>query len=371
MTDKRAAAAKIRVGVVMGGVSSEREVSLESGRNIFSKFDRGKYDPIPIFMDSEAALWEIPLKLLMRNSTRDIEEDLAAEAQRIPYEALKARVDVVCLGLHGKYGEDGCIQGLLELLRIPYTGSGVLASALGMDKWTGRKVLSLSGVDVPRTVPVFKRQWDAAARTASGTSSGNPEGSERVPGRLIAAGIGFPCIVKPTREGCSTAVAKVSSPEELPAALDAAFVWDDTALVEEFLTGMEVTCGVIGNDSPEALTPSETIPTTAILSLEDKFLYGQGENKTPARLPDETLQKIREVAVRTFQSLDLKGYARIDLFVTREGRVVVLEPNSLPGMTPSTVLFHQAAAAGVTQSGLIDRIIQYALEAHAHKKGPL
>jgi D-alanine-D-alanine ligase len=357
MTDRQAAAAKLRVGVVMGGVSSEREVSLESGRNIFSKFDRGKYDPVPIFMDSEAALWEIPLKLLMRNSTRDIEEDLAAEAQRIPYESLKSRVDVVCLGLHGKYGEDGCIQGLLELLRIPYTGSGVLASALGMDKWTGRKVLSISGIDVPRTLPVFKRKWDLSART--------PIEEE------IAEKIGFPCVVKPTREGCSTAVTKVAAPEELPAALNAAFVWDDTALVEEFLTGMEVTCGVIGNDHPEALTPSETIPTTAILSLEDKFLYGQGENKTPARLPEDTLQKIRDVAVRTFQSLDLKGYARIDLFVAPEGRVVVLEPNSLPGMTPSTVLFHQAAAAGITQSGLIDRVIQNAVEAHTRKKGPL
>jgi D-alanine-D-alanine ligase len=163
----------------------------------------------------------------------------------------------------------------------------------------------------------------------------------------------------------------VVSEEGIPAALEEALTWDDTVLVEEFLTGMEVTCGVIGNDHPLALTPSETIPTTAILSLEDKFLYGQGENKTPARLPEEILKKIRDVAVKTFQSLDLKGYARIDMFVTESGRIVVLEPNSLPGMTPSTVLFHQAAAAGITQADLIDRIIRYAMEAHASKKGPL
>ncbi|MBA4397828.1 MAG: hypothetical protein C0394_10685 [Syntrophus sp. (in: bacteria)] len=351
------AGARLKVGVIMGGVSSEKEVSLESGRNIFSKFDRGKYEPVPIFMDSEAAFWEIPLKLLMRNSTRDIEEDLAAEATPISYEALKSHVDIVCLGLHGKYGEDGCIQGLLELLRIPYTGSGVLASALGMDKWTGRKILSISGIDVPRTLPIFRRQWHS--------------GEKATILEEISAGIGFPCVVKPTREGCSTAVTKVASPDDIPAALDEAFIWDDTALVEEFLTGMEVTCGVIGNDHPVALTPSETIPTAAILSLEDKFLYGQGENKTPARLPGETLRKIQDTAVATFRSLDLKGYARIDLFVTPEGRVVVLEPNTLPGMTPSTVLFHQAAAAGITQSGLIDRVIQYAIEAHAQKKGPL
>lgn len=348
---------KLKVGVIMGGISSEKEVSLESGRNIFSKIDRNKYAPIPIFMDSEAAFWEIPLKLLMRNSTRDIEEDLVLEATRIPFEELKTKVDLVCLGLHGKFGEDGCIQGLLELLRIPYTGSGVLASALGMDKWTGRKILAASGVDVPRTAPVFKNQWESPLRATVMQD--------------IEARIGFPCVIKPTREGCSTAVSKVSMPQEIEAAIKEAFVWDDTALVEEFLTGMEVTCGVIGNEQPQALTPSETIPTTAILSLEDKFLYGQGENKTPARLPPEMLMKIQDAAVATFRSLDLKGYARIDMFVTGEGRMVVLEANSLPGMTPSTVLFHQAAAAGITQSGLIDHIIQNAIDAHARKKGPL
>jgi D-alanine-D-alanine ligase len=348
---------KLRVGIVMGGLSSEKEVSLESGRNIYSKLDGKKYIPTALFMDSQAGLWEIPIKLLMRNSTRDIEEDLAAEANRISYEQLKERFDVICLGLHGKYGEDGCMQGLLELLRIPYTGSGVLASALGMDKYTGRKLMAVDGVDIPRSRAVFLRQWRSSNREAVMED--------------VIASVGLPCIAKPTREGCSTAVSKVTSPEDLPAALEAAFIWDDVVLVEEFLTGMEVTCGVLGNDQPQALIPSETIPTTAILSLEDKFLYGQGENKTPARLPEETLNHIKSTAVRTFRSLDLKGYARIDMFVTDNGRIVVLEANTLPGMTPSTVLFHQAAAAGMTQSGLIDRILQSAMEAHATKKGPL
>jgi D-alanine-D-alanine ligase len=124
-------------------------------------------------------------------------------------------------------------------------------------------------------------------------------------------------------------------------------------------------------DSPEALTPSETIPTDDVLSLEDKFLYGQGENKTPARLPADQIERVRETAVGTFRALNLRGYARIDMFVRPDGRVAVLEPNTLPGMTPSTVLFHQAAASGITQAGLIDRIIRSALEVHAHKRGPL
>lgn len=345
------------VGVIMGGVSSEKEVSLESGRNIFSKMDRKIYDPVPIFMDSQAGLWEIPLKLLMRNSTRDIEDDLAEEAKNIPYEALKARVDLVFLGLHGKYGEDGCMQGLLELLKIPYTGSGVLASAIGMDKSVARKTFAMSGIDVPKTVAVERRTW---------LSGGQKEILAQ-----IERDVAFPCVVKPTREGCSTAVKKVVSAAGIPAALEEAFLWDPVALVEEFLDGTEITCGVLGSNPPVALTPSETIPTDDILSLEDKFLYGKGENKTPARVSEDVLKKIQEVAVAAFLALDLQGYARIDMFLRKDGRIAVLEPNTLPGMTPSTVLFHQAAAAGITQAGLISRIIEEALAAHAGKKGPL
>lgn len=347
---------KIRVGIIMGGLSSEKEVSLESGRNLFSKIDRRQYDPVPIFMDGRAALWEIPLKLLMRNSTGDIAEDLAGEAEPIPYESLKTRVDVVCLGLHGKYGEDGCMQGLLELLGIPYTGSGVLASAIGMDKYVSRQILRISGIDVPQTIPVPRRRWEADRAALIDA---------------IESGIGLPCVVKPCREGCSTAVRKVVAKEELPAALDNAFEWDNLALVEEFLSGMEVTCGVLGAERPEPLTPSETIPTEEVLSLKDKFLYGQGENKTPARLSPDQLENIRRTAAETFTALDLKGYARIDMFVRGDGRITVLEPNTLPGMTPSTVLFHQAAASGITPAGLIDRIIRSALEVHARKRGPL
>jgi len=348
---------KLRVGVILGGVSSEKEVSLESGRNIFAKIDRKKYDPLAIFMDSRGGFWEIPLKLLMRNSTRDIEMDLGEEGRRIPYEDLRSRVDLIYIGLHGKYGEDGCLQGLLELLGISYTGSGVLGSALGMDKYTCRRIFAMNGIDVPKTVAVEKAAWESGGREAILDG--------------IARNIGFPCVVKPTREGCSTAVKKVVSKDGVPDALAGAFEWDNVVLVEEFLEGMEVTCGVIGNDEPRALTPSETIPTEDILSLEDKFLYGQGENKTPARVPDEVLRRIQDVAVQAYRALGLKGYTRVDMFVRRDGRVAVLEPNTLPGMTPSTVLFHQAAASGINQSELIDRVIEFALEAHAKKRGPL
>lgn len=340
----------------MGGISSEKEVSLESGRNIYSKMDRHQFEPIPIFMDKKAHLWEIPLKLLMRNSTSDIEEDLETEAKLIPYESLKERVDLVFLGLHGKYGEDGCMQGLLELLNIPYTGSGVLASALGMNKYMARRLMAANGIDVPRCVLVEQKEW---GRNRTQWES------------VISSEVGFPCVVKPVREGCSTAVKKVMGTTGLPVALEEVWNWDPAALVEEFIEGVEVTCGVLEDERPTALTPSETIPTEEILSLEDKFLYGKGENKTPARLPEETLEKIKETAVKVFSSLGIRGYARIDMFVRKDGRVAVLEANTLPGMTPSTVLFHQAAYHGLTQTDLISRIIDCALKAHQEKKGPL
>src|SRR5512137_1892887 len=152
---------KKTVGIVLGGVSSEKEVSLESGRNIVSKIDRKKFNPVAIFMDSGCGLWEIPVKLLMRNSTRDIEEDLEGNASRILYEELKSRIDILFIGLHGKYGEDGCLQGLCELLGVPYTGSGVLASAVGMDKYVGRRILAASGIDVPKTVAIDSVTWQA------------------------------------------------------------------------------------------------------------------------------------------------------------------------------------------------------------------
>ncbi|MDD5476310.1 MAG: hypothetical protein PHU03_07355, partial [Syntrophales bacterium] len=277
---------KIRVGVVMGGISSEREISLESGRNIFGKLPKHRYEALPIFMDGRGGLWLIPLKHLMRNATADIEDDLKEEARRIPFEELKNFVDVVYIALHGKYGEDGCFQGVLELLNIPYVGSGVLASALGMNKYVSRRLLAQEGIGVPKTVRVTGKEW--------------VHDPEAVIAR-IESEIGYPCVVKPTREGCSTAVSRVDRPDEVSGAVEAALQWDPDALVEEHIQGMEVTCGVIGNDQVMALTPSETIPTSNILSLEDKFLYGQGENKTPARLDPKTLERVKETARKTYK----------------------------------------------------------------------
>ncbi|MBI2845095.1 MAG: D-alanine--D-alanine ligase [Chloroflexi bacterium] len=345
---------RLRVGVVLGGMSSEREISLESGRNIYMNLDSQKYEGVAIFMDGQGHLWEIPLPLLVQNTTADIETRLN-EAKRISYEALKERVDFVYIGLHGKYGEDGCFQGFLELLGIPYSGSGVLASAVGMDKHITRRILAAAELKVPKYLLVATKDWQTNPQAISG---------------LVEDTLGYPCVVKPTREGCSTGLAVVRQPEKLPAAVEAAFAWDNAVLVEELLRGMEVTCGVIGNEEPMALLPSQTPPKGDFLTIEEKFLPGEGVNITPAPLPAEMLKKIQETMVAAYKVLGIKVYARIDGFVV-DGEVVITEPNTLPGMTPSTVIFHQAAEAGMSPSQFIDRIIQLSLEAHAKKKGPL
>jgi len=347
---------RLRVGVVLGGRSSEREISLESGRNIYYNLDPSRFEALAIFMDGAGRLWEIGLPLLVQNTTRDIEDRLAHDARRVRYEDLAGRVDFVYIGLHGKYGEDGCFQGLLELLDVPYSGSGVLGSALGMDKRVQRELLRQEGIDVPRTRAVARLEWEA---DRSGIVSS------------VADAPGFPCVVKPSREGCSTALAVVDAPERLAAAIDEALVWDNFALVEERLAGTEVTVVVLCDGEPFAFAPTETPPAGAFLTIEEKFLPGQGTNITPARLPADVLAAVRRTAERAFEVLGLQVFARIDMYVTLDGRIVVGEPNTLPGASPSSTIFLGPIEEGIGPMDLVTRIIDLSLAAHRGKKGPL
>jgi len=346
---------RLRVGVIMGGMSSEREISLESGRNIYNNLDLSQYEGVPIFLDGKGRFWEMTLPLLVQNTTADIEARLENEATRIPYEKLKELVDFVYIGLHGKYGEDGCLQGLLELLSLPYTGSGVLASAIGMDKDMTRRILAAAGIRVPRYLAISEKAWQEQREEME---------------KKVKDTLGYPCVVKPTREGCSVGLSVVKRAEQLPLALKEAYKWDTIALVEELLAGMEITCAVIGNEKPVALLPSQLPAKGDFLTVEEKFLPGEGEMITPAPLPPEMIKKVQEVMVRAYKALGIKVYARIDGFVV-DGEVIVTETNTLPGMTPSTCIFHQAAEEGMSPMEFIDKVIQLSLEAHARKKGPL
>jgi len=346
---------RLRVGVVLGGRSSEKEISLESGRNIYYNLDPAKYEGIPIYMDSQGRLWEIRLPLLVQNTTADIEVRLDADARRLPYEELKERVDFVYIGLHGKWGEDGCFQGVLELLGIPYSGTGVLGSALGMHKSVQRKILRQVGIDVPHFVEISKDQWE------------HEQESVRM---IVAEKFGYPCVIKPSREGCSTGLSVLREATQLDVAIAHALKWDNTFLVEELLHGMEITVAVVGNDEPTVYPPTETPPKGDFLTIEEKFLPGEGTNITPARLSDEMKKKIQEMAIRAYKVLHLKAFARFDGFVVHD-RFIITEPNTLPGSSPSSTIFQGPAEMGISPMMLIDEVIQFSLEAHAQKKGPL
>jgi D-alanine--D-alanine ligase len=347
---------KIRVAVLMGGASNEREISLESGRNITYKLSPHTYDALPIFIDTSMKLFNIPQSLLVRSSTEEI-ASLVTPAMQVRWQDLPAMADFVFIALHGGHGENGAVQGTLEMLGLPYNGSSVLTSALCMDKYKTTEFLKHQGFDVPQGYLVSREQWQADKEKSMHT---------------ICESFTFPFIVKPHNDGCSVMVAKVCNKQELLCALEDIFNNSQaSALVEELITGMELTVGVIGNDNPHALSPSQAVALDGILSITEKFLPGAGENQTPAPLPEQTLRFVRKIMEEVFVAVQCRGYARIDCFYqsaeqspTGCERVIILEINTLPGMTPATCIFHQAAEEGMRPMEFIDKIIQLGLQEH-------
>ena len=349
---------KLKIGVIFGGCSSEKEVSLEGGRNIYYKLSEEKYEKIPIFVDSKLRLWQINNFLLVQNTTSDLEALLEEQAKKILYEDLKNIIDFAFVVGHGKYMEDGCFQGFLELQNIPYNGPGVLGAALGMNKYMFRKILSLNGIKVPKYLAVFEADWQK-----------DPEKIKKE----IKNSLGFPCLVKPSREGCSTGITVIRDEKMISQAMEQAFQWDTIILVDEYIeNATEITVSVLGNRDLVALPVTETPwqQNLEYLTLHDKFLPGGAEMITPARIGEEMTKKVKETAIKVCQTLRLQGYPRIDMFI-KNSEIIVLEPNTLPGVTPSTMVFHQAVEIGMNPEQFVDKIIELGLEAHRNKKGPL
>ena len=350
---------KLRVGIIFGGMSSEKEVSLNSGRNVYDNMDRELYEPVPIFMDSGGLLWELPWQLISQNTTTDVSERLAEEARRVAYEELKEKIDFAFISLHGKYGDDGCIQGLMELLCIPYTGPGVLASALGMDKHLQQKVLEAEGLAVPRSVVIHERDWDVRREDVK---------------KEVVDAFGFPLVTKPLREGSSVGVKINRSLEDLECGVTEAFRWDNSILVEEFLEGIEFSSIVLDGDDgePVALGLTEIHPQSEFYTYDDKYMPGRCRKFTPPKnISREDSQRIKAEVLRAYKALRFRCYGRIDGFFLRDGRVLVTDPNSSSGMAPSSFFFEQAAEVGMLPSMIITRLIEIALRVHRDKKGPL
>ncbi len=352
---------KIRVAVLLGGDSTEREISLESGRNVCYKLSPQKYEVLPIFIDENMQLYHLSAKLLIQNSTNEIITQVADE-MKMRWADLPSRCDFVFIALHGGKGEDGTIQGALEMLGLPYNGSSVLASALSMNKYKTNEFLKRHGFDVPYSTVVNKEAWhgcvdDAAKETLITT---------------LLSDTPFPFIMKPVDEGCSSFVSKIKNMQQFLSEASRYFDSDrDHLMIEEYIDAIELTGGVIGNTEAQALPPSQPAMTKDILSIEEKFLPGAGENITPANLPHETLTFVMRTLEKVYMIMGLKGYARIDCFYqaadkspSKKERVIMLEVNNLPGLTPATCIFHQAAEIGLKPMEFIDTLVTLGFEQH-------
>lgn len=341
---------KLRVAVLMGGRSAEREVSLWTGQQVLAALDPACYDVLCV---DTATLGR------SRAATADRP---AAPPASVPPDAFSAslvpaddvffgplRPDVALICLHGRFGEDGTIQGLLELLDIPYTGSGVLASALAMNKDVSKRLFLLEGIPTPESVALTGRA--AAELFLRSVREGT-------------APFSLPIVVKPNEQGSTIGVTIVHCEQELPAALDTALAYGAVVLVERFLTGVEITAPVLGNEAPEVLPLIEIVPSTGFYDFERKYTAGATEEIVPARISPEASARAREIALRAHRALGCRGVSRVDMLLS-EGELWVLEVNTIPGMTKTSLLPRSAEAAGIAFPRLLDRLIELALESRA------
>ncbi len=361
-------ATRIHVGILFGGRSGEHEISLRSARSVVEAIDRDTYDISLIGIDhsggwhllDEAAFLQLTSVALpvVNNAGRQIillpapgmAELIDPERPATPVR----RLDVIFPVLHGPYGEDGTVQGFLELTDIPYVGAGVLGSAVGMDKDVQKRLLQAAGIPIAPFLTATRLAW---ATDAPGLTK-------------RAVELGLPLFVKPANLGSSVGITKVNTIDTLPAAVTAAFEYDDKVVIEKGLDAREIECAVLGNDSPEASVPGEICPRAEFYSYEAKYLDEDGAAlKIPAPLSPTQAAAVRELAVRTFQLLECAGMARVDFFLERaSGTLYVNEINTIPGFTTISMYPKMWAASGLAYGALISRLIELAQERHARRR---
>ena len=307
---------KLTIALLSGGISSEREVSLKSGAQVYDALDKSRYD-------------------VRRYDPKTDLQRLVAEA---------AQIDVALIVLHGPFGEDGTVQGLLDLLHIPYQGSGVLGSAMAMDKLVSKLMYVQAGLPVPDYRVVTRRtpDWE-----------------------IVPEDIGLPLVVKPVSGGSSIGMSIVRRAEDYPGALALGFGHDQRLMVEQYIQGTEITVSVLGNQAPEALPAIEIIPETGheFFDYTAKYTPGACHEICPARIDAELTAQAQMLGVKAHQALFCRGYSRTDM-ILQGRRFFVLETNTIPGMTATSLLPQAARAGGLSFSQLLDRLIELSLEAH-------
>ncbi|MGL9773996.1 MAG: D-alanine--D-alanine ligase [Sodalis sp. (in: enterobacteria)] len=353
--------AKIHVGVIFGGRSAEHEVSLQSAKNIVDAIDRKRFDAVLLGIDKQGSWYlhdaanyllhgDDSARIALTGSTREI----ALLPGRRPHPLMQAdqpdtlfQLDVVFPIIHGMLGEDGSLQGLLRMANLPYVGSDVLGSAISMDKDIAKRLLRDAGLAVAPFLTVSRARRDS------------------IRFEQVSASLGLPLFVKPANQGSSVGVSKVTDRESLAQAIALAFRFDHKVLLETAIAGRELECAVLGNDEAEASLCGEIVLSDSFYSYHTKYINETGAQVVvPAAISQAVSDEIRRTALRAFAALNCAGMARVDVFLTLDGKVVVNEVNTLPGFTNISMYPKLWQASGLGYTDLITRLITLALERH-------
>ncbi|MBE3558769.1 MAG: D-alanine--D-alanine ligase [Ktedonobacteraceae bacterium] len=363
---------KLRLGLIFGGRSGEHEVSLASAQAIMQNLDREKYEIVPIYITRTGAwlLGPDPAQLLTSGEHTTSASQQASTAVTLDPTAHRlvplhsheqpgagstgAALDVVFPVLHGPYGEDGTLQGLLEMANVPYVGNGVLGSALGMDKEKMKMIFQQVGLPVGDYLVYRRSEW------------------EREPERILDAveeRLGYPCFVKPVNLGSSVGVSKAHDRSELEHALHIAAEYDRKIIIERTINCRELECAVLGNDEPVASVVGEVIPSNEFYDYNAKYIDNRSQVIIPADIPHTTAEETRRMALQAFTALDLSGLARIDFFLEKEsGKLYINEVNTLPGFTQISMYSKLWTASGLPYRELLDRLIELGLQRYADRQ---
>ena len=352
--------------MIFGGRSGEHEVSLRSAESIIKAMDRSRYEIVPIGITREGrwlvsgnATAMLPEAVMTSQNHQDVaiigdptRQGLTRldEGQR----ALSSEpLDVVFPVLHGPYGEDGTIQGLLEMAGVPYVGCGVLASANGMDKITMKQLFQRAGLTVAEYEWFLRSSWEYDCEALIDQ---------------VAQSLGFPVFVKPANLGSSVGISKADDKQQLREAVNDAARYDRRIIVERAVNGREIEVSILGNEHPAASLPGEIIAGHAFYDYEDKYIDNASRTDVPAKLPDDVIEQIQRDGIRAFQAIDGSGLARVDFFVEHQtSRVIINEINTMPGFTSISMYAKLWEASGIAYSELIDRLIDLAIERHRDK----
>jgi D-alanine-D-alanine ligase len=342
---------KLRLGLIFGGRSQEHEISIMSARSVYQAADKDKYDLIP-FAISKKGYWLDPVRslaILQDENVKEVPEDITSSISQSIKSFLDTELDLVFPVLHGPFGEDGRLQGLLEMLDIPYVGTGVLSSAVGMDKGVMKHLFAIHGLPQGRYLVLYENEIKTNL-------------DEII--KKIDKEIKWPCFVKPANLGSSIGISKVNKAEDIEGALAEALKYDYKIVIEEYIKGREIECSVRGNIDILASLPGEIRITHDFYDYNAKYQDESTELIIPAKLDKEITDRVRELAIKAFKAIDGRGFARVDFFLTENNDLILNEVNTIPGFTRYSMYPKMWEATGLKYSDLINDLIKLALEWH-------